>query len=170
MDDGCSHAIVSDTVARELALKGDPIRTNIQGVGGQKIVKDSMSVELQIQSLVGPTKRTIRAQVLTLPAGTLLPTDWTQAKDGFPHLKHIDFMAPVPNRGLDILIGQACSDLLASKEEVVAGPDDLVARRTLLGWTAAGPTRGQDRTGKDSVQALFAFPASVEMDTLGRVE
>ena len=159
VDDGCSHALVSERVARDLALKGEPIRTNIQGVGGHCIAQQSYSVELQIQSLTGPMKRNIRAQVLPTPAGTLMPTDWSKQKEFHPHLKHIDFPAPVHTKGIDILIGQACPDLLASKEEVTAGPADPVARRTLLGWTAAGPMSGNAR---ESLQALFAFPAEIE--------
>ena len=159
VDDGCSHALVSERVAKDLALKGEPIRTNIQGVGGHRIAQQSYSVELQIQSLTGPTKRNIRAQVLPTPAGTLMPTDWSKQKELYPHLKHIEFPTPVHTKGIDILIGQACPDLLASKEEVTAGPTDPVARRTLLGWTAAGPLPGN---AQESLQALFAFPAGIE--------
>lgn len=158
VDDGCSHALISARVAQELALVGQPIRTSIQGVGGHTISHPSQSVELQIQSLVGPAKRTFHAQVLPLPVGKLQPTDWSSHKTNFPHLQHINFLPPIPGKGIDILLGQACPDLLASKEEVVAGPQDPVARRTLLGWKAAGP----QQPGVTMMPALFAYPVNLE--------
>lgn len=158
VDDGCSHAIVSERVAKDLALTGDPVLTNIQGVGGQRITQNSLSVDLQIQSLAGPTKRNFRAQVLKHPAGSLLPVDWSQRKFDYPHLEHIEFPSPVPGKGIDLLLGQACPDLLASKQEVVAGQHEPVARRTLLGWTVAVLVPGG---AEGKVKSLLAFSAAI---------
>ena len=140
LDDGCTGAaLVSRELALELKLQGEKRWTQTEGVGGHVTRYETIFSCVRITHPVSKTGRSMLAQVMDRPAGSYQPVDWNVYKAGFDHLKHIDFPSPIPNRGVDVMLGNQCATLAASLEEVMGREEEPVARRTALGWTAVGP-------------------------------
>jgi hypothetical protein len=141
LDDGSTGTIsLSRTLAEELQLKGDPIFVRTEGTGGNVQEYWSIKATVRIRSLCGTTRFVLPVQVAEKPAGNYAPVDWTPLKDHFPHLKQVAVAAPVPQRRVDLLIGNRFPFLQTAVKEISGKPEEPVARLTPLGWTITGPT------------------------------
>ncbi len=141
LDDGCTgSAILDEALAKRLQLKGQVRWTSTEGVGGHVTRYQTVFTCIRVLNINTRTGVTIPAQVMKRPAGTYMPVNWAEQKQHFPHLLPLPLPAPVADVGIGIMLGNQNPTLMASREEVVGGEGDPVARRTLLGWTVVGPS------------------------------
>ncbi len=156
LDDGCTaSALVSCELANKLNLSGKSRWTQTEGVGGHITRYQTVITCIRILNPLTKQGRVMPAQVMEKPAGTYQPVDWNQFKHNFPHLQDLDFPPPVPDVGVQLMLGNQCARLAASLEEIVGKEDEPVARRTLLGWTAVGPVLPGMHV--DQVRAQLSF-------------
>ena len=167
LDDGCtSAAILSKEVAKRLNLQGQVRWTSTEGVGGHVTKYQTVYTCIRILNADTRSGWTVPAQVMDRPAGSYEPVDWNEHKSAFPHLATLPFPKPVPDSGVDVMIGNLCPMFVASREEVCGADNEPVARRTFLGWTAVGPTRpGQQLEAVRRKIALIARNLSVVHET-----
>ncbi len=141
LDDGCSSAgLLSATAAEELGLQGPTYWTTTEGVGGKVTSYKTFLSRLELLPPQGGLARPLGVQIMDRPAGSYVPVDWTVHQKNFPHLAALPLQPPVPQRGVDLLIGSKVPWLSAALEERGGREDQPRARLTPLGWTVAGPT------------------------------
>ncbi len=167
LDDGCTAAaLISAEVAENLRLEGKKVVAHTEGVGGKVTSYDTLLAPVELLGEQGGAQLLL-AQVMKKPAGNYKPVDWTKHQEAFTHLRPPPLPVPVSGRGINVLVGNAHPQLMASLEEVVADSGLPVARRTMLGWTVAGPTGSDSRPGEEALlvaEPLEQSPESVEPD------
>ncbi len=162
LDDGCTAAaLVDEQLALELQLKGSVVEMVTEGVGGTTTRRPTLITAVIVENAARTCGRTLPAQVLPSPAGTYRPVNWNVHKGKFPELRGKSFPTPVATGNVGILLGNQCAKLLASMEEVVT-EGGVVARRTPLGWTAAGPLQPQP-TGNHGLEEQRVFLATEQI-------
>ena len=143
LDDGCTtSALVSERVSAELGLVGPTTWNTTEGVGGKVTRFRTILTIIEVCSLESPFWRKLPAQVMRRPAGTYKAVDWRPFLSRFHHLAGVEVLPPEGTGEIDLLLGSKCAELLSSRAELVGGEDAPVARKTALGWTITGPTKG----------------------------
>ena len=156
LDDGCTaSALVSRELASKLELTGRSKWTQTEGVGGHVTRYQTLLTCIRVLNPLTKQGRAMPAQVMERPAGTYQPVNWNDYKAAFSHLAPLEFPTPVPDAGVELMLGNQAAVLTASLEEIIGGEDEPVARRTALGWTAVGPVL--PGMGTDQVQAQLSF-------------
>lgn len=107
-------------------------------LNGTSEVLDTMSVVIQIESIMGNTKVTVEAHTTDRVTGNLETVNWNECTQKYSHLKGIEFPFIKDRNSVDLLIGLDCLELHAAIFEVRGQPGQPVARLTPLGWTCVG--------------------------------
>ncbi len=140
LDDGCTAAaLVSETLARDLDLKGERTQARTEGVGGNVTQYQTILAPLRVAAASGQYKATLLAQVMSQPAGSYIPINWNDYTATFSGLSSLPIQPPVGG-GVEVLIGNRNPALSVSLDEIALSENGPVARRTPLGWTVIGPT------------------------------
>jgi len=139
LDDGNNRTVVSTEAARAIGLTGRAAMIRLEGVAGKKVSEKSILAQVRLRSLDKKFAHVIYAKTLSNPAGALKPIDWNDKKSEWPHLKDIKFPEMDTSKQVEVIIGTDYGTLLQGEE--VAQGGDLVpwAKKTPLGWVAAGP-------------------------------
>ncbi len=164
LDDGCSSAgLLSATAAEELGLQGPTYWTTTEGVGGKVTSYKTFLSRVEVIPLQGGLTRPLGVQIMERPAGSYVPVDWTVHQERFPHLAPLPLHPPVPQRGVDLLIGSKVPWLSAALEERGGREDHPRARLTPLGWTVAGPTHSALPTDRSAALTTLLSSAALSL-------
>ncbi len=163
LDSGASATFISLRAAEQLSLTGYSHRIKLTGVEGLSRSLDVVTAQVQVQLQDGSWKR-IFVQISDDPAASYSPIDWSTLKNKFSHLAHLPVPPPVPDRPVDVLLGQDAAHLMIALEPDVCAADNdgPVARRTPLGWSVGGPTAIPCTT--QELESFFAFRQTVATD------
>ncbi len=137
-DSGASVTIVSEEMVKMLGVQGKPSEWTLSGVGNKKIVS-AIEVKLTLESFDRSRAYKIKAKVLPRLCGSLRPINWNKVKLEFPYLHGVQFPEALYDEPIDILLGSDLHILHESLKEIPSrGPNTPYARKTRIGWTAAG--------------------------------
>ncbi len=148
LDTGATGAFLSRRAATELGLTGRTCTTKITGFNGATTHQHVMIAHIKLTAPGSPVFH-ITVQVTEDPAASYQPFNWLPVKSHFPHLADLPLLPPVPDKPVDLMLGQDTPHLIRALE-----PDRFVssaapvARRTALGWAVGGPT-GETTTVED---------------------
>ena len=141
-DTGASHNILDKKAAERAGLTGFACKYRVTAHGGHVTEHEAICGELTLINPKQPSERhKIRFYAYENPCGPFFPTDWSKLKGGWPHLKHLDLPAPVPDQPVELILG--CENLKlfeGVKPASMRGNTDPVARLTSLGWMVGGRT------------------------------
>ena len=139
LDDGNNRTVVSTEAARAIGLTGRAAMIHLEGVAGKKVKEQSILAQVRLRSLDKKFAHVIYVKTLSSPAGDLYPTDWNDKKSVWPHLKDIKFPEVDVTKVVDVIIGADYGSLLRGEEVAHGGDLEPWAKKTPLGWVAAGP-------------------------------
>ena len=139
LDTGNNRSVLSTAVADELQIVGRAARIRLEGVGGKQIDEGSILAEIRLRALDDSYTHKLWVKTLPNPAGSLKPFDWNEKKRIWKHIKDIEFPPIDVNQPIDMILGYDYPKLMAG--EYLEGENDLepMAKKTRLGWVAAGP-------------------------------
>ncbi|KAK3755685.1 hypothetical protein QZH41_008942, partial [Actinostola sp. cb2023] len=138
LDDGSDTSYLRSDVATALGLHAKEDQLRLSTLTDSDVKLRSKSVEFEIESLDGKTKREVRAWTMSeICQGMPIP-DWNRHKNEWNHLKGIPFLRVPGRKTIDILIGSDYPELALALEERIGRLGEPVARRTPLGWTCVG--------------------------------
>ena len=150
LDSGATASFISQKAAEELGLQGRAALATIKGFNGASFEQEIMVSHLLIRTT--NTDHEVSVQVVKDPAASYKPFDWTKVQHLHDHLRGLPLSPPVPDRVVDIMLGQATPHLLSAVSPDVAPqePGGPIARHTALGWTVGGPTGLSPSTSDES--------------------
>ncbi len=156
IDSGATGAFISKRAAQELRLTGHACLTKVTGFNGASSLQQIVVSHIRITAPDAPSFH-ITVQVTQDPAASYQPFDWCRVQNQFAHLSDLPLRSPVPNRPVDIMLGQDTPELLRALEPDRTGdaPGQPVARKTPLGWTVGGPTG--TNTSPNNAAAFHVF-------------
>ena len=135
LDDASGKSFVNDNVARKLNLHGYAQTMKIGVLNGGVRELDTMSVDVELQSVNGKFSRHMIMYTADEVTGDMSVTDWKQEAKQWPHLKDIVFPDLGGNDRVDVLIGVDHHDLHFSYCDIRGRRGEPSARLTPLGWT-----------------------------------
>ena len=136
-DSGSTCSIIDETLVKELGLTGHEVKTTLMGLGASKTAVTT-EVTFRIRNVKKDKGFRMKAKVVKNMCGGLKPIDWKSLD--VPHFKSIEFPQPNLEKGVRLLIGQDCPQLMESHKTIRArGPNTPYADKTVLGWVAQGP-------------------------------
>ena len=139
LDNGNTTSLLSEEAAAALGLTGYQEHAVIEGICGRKI-ESKIRAYVRVRSKDGSVEENVLVRVVPKPAGSLRAVDWNKHKQKFSYLKDIQFPEPCERRVVDLILGNTVAKLMSAKTGDICGPrpDDPIARKTPLGWVAAG--------------------------------
>ena len=157
LDTGNTTSLLSEDAAKALGLTGYQEVATIEGVGG-RLVESKIKAQVVLRTDDGKVNEKLWVRVVPKPAGSLRAVNWNDHKAKFPHLRDIQFPEPCERRVVDLILGNSVAKLMSSETGDVCGPkpDDPIARKTPLGWVAAGKLDPAAQT-EDAKQFLSFF-------------
>jgi len=160
-DSGANSNAMSSKLAKKLGLnltKKAPYSVAV--AGGKTHNYQAASAEIVLANMDLSNKRKMSVKVYGSPVGSIEPTNWSECKDQWEHLRHLQVAPPVEG-GVDVLIGMQDADAFeTSTPSIVGKPGEPVAKFTCLGWTIAGRTR-RNPVPADVVNLSSAIAMSV---------
>jgi Aspartyl protease len=136
LDDGSTRTYLNADVAAQLGLVGNHESVKVSVLNGKYEVFQTMSVEVQLQSLDGNISIPLVALTTENVTSSHKVVDWRN--NCWPHLCGINFLKVAPTYKVDMLIGIDYADLHFARKEVRGRPGQPIARLTPLGWTCKG--------------------------------
>ena len=140
LDSGATASFISRKAAEELGLQGRAAMATIKGFNGASFEQEIMVSHLILRT--HNSEHEVSVQVVQDPAASYSPFDWTKVQHLHEHLRNIPIQPPVPNKVVDLMLGQATPHLISALEPDISPPqgNGPIARKTALGWTVGGPT------------------------------
>ncbi|KAK3704310.1 hypothetical protein QZH41_007494 [Actinostola sp. cb2023] len=124
LDDGSDTSYLRSDVATALGLHAKEDQLRLSTLTDSDVKLRSKSVEFEIESLDGKTKREVRAWTMSeICQGMPIP-DWNRHKNEWNHLKGIPFLRVPGRKTIDILIGSDYPELALALEERIGRPGE----------------------------------------------
>ena len=103
--------------------------TAIAGYAGAVQREACEHCDIIVESVCGQYRCGVEATVVTTPTGELTAPDWTKLGKDWPHLKEVEFVAPLGNGKVDMILGTDATFFHQSWGEVRGeGATDPIAR------------------------------------------
>ena len=155
IDSGANHTAISKRVADKLGLKGLSSPYKVVTFGGDCFRQESALVQITLRSLNGKRSRTFVVRSVPELCGSLKAFPWNQLKKQWSHTRGLDFVDPVGDSRIDLLIGTENADFAASVLPDIVGTraQDPVIRQTAIGLIPMGFTK----PWREDVKGRFNF-------------
>jgi hypothetical protein len=152
LDPGATTSLVSESLTRQLKIKGRPGKIDLDTVSGSNEGLTSWCVDLELQSLydnnIYPIKgvRTLKNLNINLNC-----TSTVGERQRWEHLKDLK-LPEITSEDVHLIIGQDAPRLLRPEELRIGKENDPYATRTVLGWAINGPI---DQQGHPRARNFF---------------
>lgn len=137
LDDGRTKTYVNEDVAAKLRLKGAVEQFEVNVLNGHSETLETVSVQMELESLNGSTKFKINAYAVNGVTGNRV-INWKPLTKRCKHLRHKPFPNTEPRPVMYILIRIDYAVLHCSLEEMRKDLGDPTVEQTPLTWICIG--------------------------------